>query len=609
MQKLVLRSQSNLHKIQYGLFGVLLIAVLLATNSPIKAHAQGSMPSLNKLKGIIYSPRICPYKPYIIAYERQNRDVQELYFYNQALSQIFRIATEGPENRPESLEDVLLQLYEEADFDITRISKYEGQLEWRPVVDSKFRQWFVFVSSISGQYDLYLSYLDKSGKSAKPPIRLDHPGVDQFPRWSPDGNHLVFVSSESGGADLYLAKDISKVLRSGNSSSFAPIKLTKTGQEVYPVWSPDGKYIAFQSNTWDGGKINEGISLLDMSKMDDRKLRLIRLTTELADYQEYKPSWSPDGQYIAYYVSQAGVGQASTNRLQDIGVLALLRDPETGRINRGRVMSGTSLRIADNVIPNRNSGPEWVQFSSSEKANPSLYVIYAKRDEDNFNPIILTNLAKWLERKIDFDTEVSGAFGTKLHREVYTYNNSVRQLAFVSQVGDVNQLQVKTLNIGKFSVLQPQLMPVELEKSSAVMRSVVPGWAQWYKGQKTKAIVLGGAFVVSSILATVFYSSFTSAESDYEDAQQIYGNAISDFDPKFEEWLESYNDAKSAAQKSNVFTGIIAGIWVLNVLDSQLGFPATKLVPIYTANITLPEVRMTYLNGKPAYWLGARISF
>ena len=62
------------------------------------------------------------------------------------------------------------------------------------------------------------------------------------------------------------------------------------GQHLDATWSPDGSQIAFVSNM-DGGD-------LDLYVMDSNGENIKQVTNMLGD--EHAPSWSPDGQAIAF---------------------------------------------------------------------------------------------------------------------------------------------------------------------------------------------------------------------------------------------------------------------------------------------------------------------
>jgi dipeptidyl aminopeptidase/acylaminoacyl peptidase len=70
------------------------------------------------------------------------------------------------------------------------------------------------------------------------PMQLTQSGHDSSPVWSPDGKTLAFLSSRSGEAQVYL-------LLTGGGEAHALTHIS-TGVDIVK-WSPDGKTIAFTS--------------------------------------------------------------------------------------------------------------------------------------------------------------------------------------------------------------------------------------------------------------------------------------------------------------------------------------------------------------------------
>jgi len=133
------------------------------------------------------------------------------------------------------------------------------------------------------------------------------PGAhDKWPRWSPDGSRVAFVSDKSGEEEIWVVAQ----------DGLSPAEQLTTGGKAMryaPEWSADGKRIAFSDK--DGG--------LWVLNVADKKLTEIAQSHHgrIEDY-----AWSPRSEFLAYsmnnpngfgslYIWNAGDGQA--HRLSD----------------------------------------------------------------------------------------------------------------------------------------------------------------------------------------------------------------------------------------------------------------------------------------------------
>jgi Tol biopolymer transport system component len=160
--------------------------------------------------------------------------------------------------------------------------------------DPKSAQFRPFLSGISagevdfsrdGQWITYASYPEgaiwRSRIDGSERLQLTYPsGLDGLPRWSPDGSRVAYVSIQQGRLwKVFLV----------SAQGGAPEELLPSDEgEADPVWSPDGKKLAFgRRGLTPGG----GIYLTDLST---RQMTLLPGSENI-----YSPRWSPDGNYLA----------------------------------------------------------------------------------------------------------------------------------------------------------------------------------------------------------------------------------------------------------------------------------------------------------------------
>ena len=115
---------------------------------------------------------------------------------------------------------------------------------------------------------------------------LPHKAFDESPRFSPDEQQILWVSTRDGNPELYVCQaDGTKIQRLTSEVAF----------DLHPAWSPDGKKIAFSS----GRSGKQKIYAMDA---DGKKVK--RLTE--GEGIDSWPAWSPDGKQIAFVSHREG---------------------------------------------------------------------------------------------------------------------------------------------------------------------------------------------------------------------------------------------------------------------------------------------------------------
>jgi len=370
--------------------GILLSLLPLFGADPTQAKKTLAIVSSNnpKLSGQLFHPSLCPNNTDYLSFVRQEKDNRQLWFYNLATKEMYQIS---PYQKEESIED--FEDAEEGGF----FQKYTDQLEWYPMLyDGK--QYIAYVSAGKGNnMDIYIHCI-----GSKIHTRItSHIEVDGSPRWSPDGKSLIFVSARTGNGDLFMVENITdffdKKQNKEKHESF--IRLTKNeNEDMLPAFSPDGRYLAYTARTQSRRKRGP----YTIALMDFKNKRKISLFNNRIVNSKSHPSWSFDGHFVAYQISND-----LKDRAVDIGVMQLKIDP-LGRLIELTDLVGTTPKIAENVFPNEYRGPTWLPGSRA--------IIYAKRESKRLNPLEIVNLEQWLYNQKYKRTTIST--NSSIHRDV-----------------------------------------------------------------------------------------------------------------------------------------------------------------------------------------------
>jgi eukaryotic-like serine/threonine-protein kinase len=150
------------------------------------------------------------------------------------------------------------------------------------------RRLAVSATTVGAGLNIWIKQLDQG-----PLTRLTFSGRDRRPAWSPDGRLVAFVRDSGSGGDVY-ARTVD-----GSSVERRLAHLDRAIQEV--AWFPDGRRILVRT---------------DNSALGSADILAVPVTGDSApvaiaasSYSELHPAVSPDGRWVAYSSNEAGLSE------------------------------------------------------------------------------------------------------------------------------------------------------------------------------------------------------------------------------------------------------------------------------------------------------------
>lgn len=167
-----------------------------------------------------------------------------------------------------------------------------------------------------------ISVVDVDGRHDRV-IRTPPELIDYDTAWSPDGSRIAFTEGLGLGGGARCAHSHQARLFVMKSNGTNVTRLTTSGDNFAPTWSPDGKKIAFL--TVDPRKDNPYVVMtMNANGRDQRIIARITLTPCVSAGL----AWSPDGARLAFVAQRGSASPSSwifTMRLDGTDVRAVTR--------------------------------------------------------------------------------------------------------------------------------------------------------------------------------------------------------------------------------------------------------------------------------------------
>ncbi|MFB0538094.1 MAG: hypothetical protein ACETWR_24290 [Anaerolineae bacterium] len=205
----------------------------------------------------------------------------------------------------------------------------------RPIVIVRTIPAIAYMCKEKGADPWQICVMDADGANVT--ILTDSEGDDTTPAWSPDGEHIVFVSTRDGDREIYVM----------DADGRNQVNLTHNPTDDWmPSWSPDGERIAFVSYR-DGN--------WEIYVMGTDGSGVIRLTEDKAD--DWTPSWSPDAAEIAFCSTRDGNWEIYVMDSNGSPPIKLTENP------------------GNDIAPTWSPDGQWIAFESTRDGNSEIYVM------------------------------------------------------------------------------------------------------------------------------------------------------------------------------------------------------------------------------------------
>ncbi len=142
-------------------------------------------------------------------------------------------------------------------------------------------------------WDFQIQRMDSDGRNETGFLTETNPGSGVYALWSPDSRFIAFDSwFDAPGPNK------NTYVMDSDGNNLIPLVPPSPARDADPAWSPDGRFIAFTSNR----DSPEDKSSTDIYIVGSDGNNLTRVN--LPERSDGSPAWSPDGRFIAFNSNQ-----------------------------------------------------------------------------------------------------------------------------------------------------------------------------------------------------------------------------------------------------------------------------------------------------------------
>ncbi len=169
---------------------------------------------------------------------------------------------------------------------------------WRQMVHAFANDILLMVTGQAGVFNTKIAYTQKVGGAKEifecdfdgsDPVQLTHDNsIDLSPVWSPDGRRIAYVSYRDGSPKIYVLNVATRATR---------LLCGYPGMDITPAWRPGGGELAVALSKGE----SQDLYLVNSSGGIIRKLNV-----GFGSSISVSPNWSPDGSKLAYVSNESG---------------------------------------------------------------------------------------------------------------------------------------------------------------------------------------------------------------------------------------------------------------------------------------------------------------